>query len=657
MDHPELASLNQIEVGLPIDGKPDKFVARDRSSGKVLLIVAELANAVRRLQSGLYARGGGDKETLQRDLKRAGLVQSAVQLLRNGERVQRKAFNPLMMQVRLFPIGPWQHALSSLAQHAVSFGLLWFVAALSALALFLGVQNDWAILRSFDDVFSLEALLTFGLIAPFLKIIHELGHTLAATRFGVRVGDAGLIFIGLFPIPFVDCSNADLEATRAQRIAISAAGVIVDVMMGLMVFVLWHFVGGTYLQDLLGHAFVFLTINSLVFNANPLIRLDGYYVFCDLIRWRNLSTDAALTFRQGQIWLGSLGRSGALPGSPRALFALTYGVLSFFYRIYIVIFIALSVLPKFLGLGVFLAAWGLYALFFAPVLGRLFEGKEQMSKDTKPLWAFRLGALALIGLVIGFVKVPVWQVLPMTLHASGSYAITAPEEGFLRNAAPFGPITQEALLAQIDTQQLEEERIVVQSELAVARAEFDAGQGAAPALQQQAQEKIDSLTAQAARLGERIAAAQMTAKASGAFVPSPDLTRGAYIAPGTLLGHLYPNEGQSEISGPFPESYARAFEQGLREITLRSGETYVEIDPSAARLAEIVALDARLGQRSFQLELTAPEAPAALYETPLFARVAFAPEPIWKRLRFGLDRLIQRYRDAQLAEITGQFDG
>ena len=71
------------------------------------------------------------------------------------------------------------------------------------------------------DLLSLQSLLTFALIAPVLKLFHETGHVLAATRFGVPVRRAGVILIALFPLPFVDCSEADFRARRGQRILIS----------------------------------------------------------------------------------------------------------------------------------------------------------------------------------------------------------------------------------------------------------------------------------------------------------------------------------------------------------------------------------------------------------------------------------------------------
>ena len=165
-------------------------------------------------------------------------------------------------------------------------------AVLATLVFYIGMQNDCAIAAEFKGVFNRQALLTFGLIAPFLKIMHLFGHTLEATRFGVRVRQVGVNLIGLYPLPFVDCSVADHTARRRDRILISIAGLMTDFLICLIAFVVWHFADNNVVQSVAGRVFAFSTISSILFNANPLMKFDGYYVMVDQIGQRNLYTRA-----------------------------------------------------------------------------------------------------------------------------------------------------------------------------------------------------------------------------------------------------------------------------------------------------------------------------------------------------------------------------
>ena len=159
-------------------------------------------------------------------------------------------------------------------------------------------------------------------------------------------------------MPYVDCSEADVSAHRRHRLAISAAGIAVDVGVGLVAFIAWYLVEGSYLQVLVGNIFVFSTLNSLLFNANPIVKLDGYYVMCDLIRSRNLATRAAAVFKEARVWVMTLGRAGGYPQAGRHWAMLGYAVLGLLYRLRILFVIGFALMPRYLGLGVVLVAWG-----------------------------------------------------------------------------------------------------------------------------------------------------------------------------------------------------------------------------------------------------------------------------------------------------------
>ena len=123
----------------------------------------------------------------------------------------------------------------------------------------------------------------FAALSPILKIPHEFGHAFTARYFNIPLHSAGIVFVGFFPLPFVDASPADVFASRSQRIRISSAGIFVDLIIALIAIIIWHLVEGEFAKTIFASIFTFSSLNSLLFNGNPFIRLDGYYVFSDWI--------------------------------------------------------------------------------------------------------------------------------------------------------------------------------------------------------------------------------------------------------------------------------------------------------------------------------------------------------------------------------------
>ena len=102
--------------------------------------------------------------------------------------------------------------------------------------------------------------------------------------------------------------------------------------------------------------FICSSLNSLLFNGNPFIRLDGYYVFSDFIGHRNLSTHSSQVMKGFRNWIFTLGKSGALPTKSDFGYVF-YGIGAFIYKVVILVTIVWMVLPRFFGLGLVLLVY------------------------------------------------------------------------------------------------------------------------------------------------------------------------------------------------------------------------------------------------------------------------------------------------------------
>ena len=656
--------LKQIALRLSVEGSRAVYLAQDRSNGRIFVLSRDAALGLRRLsravlspdpQDRAAARSAGDDATAKQAI---GTLQ-ALHTARVQEQTQKKPFNPIFTIVPLIEVGPWQPRLARLARWTGGWVPVIVIALLSLIAIWLGARNDWQVMTAFRNVFSLEALLTFGLIAPVLKIIHELGHVLTATRHGVRVRKAGLFIIGLYPMPFVDCTEADMTARRRHRIAISAAGIVTDVIVGLIAFIAWHLVSGDYLGMILANIFVFSTLNSILFNGNPLIKLDGYYVLTDAIGQRNLATRATLALRAARQWAMSLGTEGRRPRGAGGWALLLYGIASLGYRIYIIAVIAFALLPKYLGAGAAVAAWGGLVMFATP----LMRGVPARDPRAKPSLRWRgllwgAGGLCLLALMLLLVRWPVIVAVPMTLDPDGRYIIAAPGAGTLGQRAQAGWVDTGAPLASLRNEPLADDAANLRMDVALAAQLLASLEGIDPARTLAAREQLDGLNQRLAVLERELAGLSVTAPVAGRLIPAGGRHQGDWLQAGDALATLYPMTGPSVLVGPFPEhNIATATGSGVTAGLRIGRDLYLDLHPEALELREIVAYDRETGARTWQMLALLDEiSPADLAGSVATLRLRYDPVPLWRHVEMRWSRIAARFREAQMGDRAGYLD-
>jgi putative peptide zinc metalloprotease protein len=655
--------LKQITLRLSAEGARPVYLAQDRSNGRIFVLGQEAAHALRLLSRAVLSPGAAlrDQARQASDDMTARIGIGTLQQLHGArlhEQTSRKPFNPIFAALPLFEVGPYQRHLTGLARITGGWPLAIFIAVLLVLAFVLGTRNDWQIMDAFGSVFSLQAILTFGLIAPVLKIIHELGHVLAATRHGVRVRKAGVYIIGLYPMPFVDCTEADMTARRNQRIAISGAGIVTDIIVGLIAFIAWHLTGGNFLSLLFANIFVFSTLNSVLFNGNPLIKLDGYYVLCDLIGQRNLATRATLGLRGLTRWIGSLGRSGQRPqGGGWAL--VLYGIGAFAYRINILVVIASALLPAYLGAGAAFVAWGAVVMFTNPLLKAAPPPDPALAAANRwlrPMW-WGGGALVL-ALALAFVRLPVIASVPVTLDSGGLYQISAPTAAMVQDLPVAGMVGAGDRIAALAQPAIEADAADLAMDLALAQQLLASLQGADPARTLIAAEQVDGLGERLTVLRRELANLTIAAPAPGLVVPVGGLQQGGWLAAGAPLATFYPATGNAVMTGPFPEHLiATATGSGLRA-GLRLGQRdYLDLAADDLVLREIVRFDRETGNRTWQIFVTLPDRSAAeLAGQTGLLRLRYDAVPLWTHASMIWGRLSARFRETQISDMARYLD-
>lgn len=281
-----------------------------------------------------------------------------------------KKLNPLWLKI---PLGRPEGLLRTLYP---GFGWMFSAqAALPAIVLMivavLMLASHWTQFTAASaTVFSRDNWLWLLGAWVALKVIHELGHGLVCLRYGGSIRETGLIFAVFAPLAYVDASASWAFRSRWQRIHTAIAGVYVELVIAAVSAVAWTQCDSAIVRHLLQNVIIMASVSTLLFNLNPLMRFDGYYVLSDLLQIPNLSSqsNAALQSLMHRILLGgSAGRPSAI-GMQRWIL-LTYGASAFCWRFLIVLTLLIAASVLFHGAGIVLAAVGVVLWFGRPIWG------------------------------------------------------------------------------------------------------------------------------------------------------------------------------------------------------------------------------------------------------------------------------------------------
>jgi putative peptide zinc metalloprotease protein len=172
---------------------------------------------------------------------------------------------------------------------------LWFFAL--SVAFMLGavllVATHFETFRSklpdYHEFFSFKTVVYLWCALGVVKVIHEFGHGLSCKTFGGEVHEMGALFLCFSPALYCNVSDAWILPNKWHRIIISAAGIYVELIIAAAAtFVWWNTPTQPFINNLSLSLMVVCSVSTVVFNANPLMRYDGYYVLADWLEIPNL---------------------------------------------------------------------------------------------------------------------------------------------------------------------------------------------------------------------------------------------------------------------------------------------------------------------------------------------------------------------------------
>jgi len=313
--------------------------------------------------------------------------------------------------------------------------MLWAIVVLPAIVL---AALNWPELseNASDHILAADNFLMMGLSFLVLKAFHELGHGYAVKVFGGTVHEIGLMFLVFAPMPYVDASAASEFRSKWQRAFVGAAGMIVEVFIAAVGLYVWLAVEQGLVRALAYNVMLVAGISTVLFNGNPLLRYDGYYILSDILEIPNLAERA--TRYWGYLVDRYVFRTDGLREFEAArgerLWLLVYAPASFLYRVAVLLAIALFVASEYLAVGVAIAIWGLFTGIALPIgkaLRRVFTSPH-LRRNRAPAVITTFGLILIVSIALFSIPAPLYTTTEGVVWFPESANVRAGASGFVR---------------------------------------------------------------------------------------------------------------------------------------------------------------------------------------------------------------------------------
>ena len=319
--------------------------------------------------------------------------------------------------------------------------ILWAVAGIGALSV---VIANWS--QATDQSSGiLDPSNLFLLYVSFAvtKLIHEMGHAYAVKRFGGEVHRMGITFLVFTPFPFVDATAAWSFRERWKRVWVGSAGMVVELFFASLTAFVWTLTGPGLTNALAYNVMIVASVSTLLFNLNPLLRFDGYYILSDLTDSPNLQPRSS---RQWFYWIERYAFGGKFARSPSdskadAAWLGLFGISALIYRFFITFTIIIFVADKFFGLGFLAAVLTIIGFLIMP----LYKGLRFLLTEARiePVRgraiAVTAGVVAGLFVLLGVVPFPYHFRAPGVIKASESQYILTGASGMVQGATSYEP--------------------------------------------------------------------------------------------------------------------------------------------------------------------------------------------------------------------------
>ena len=331
---------------------------------------------------------------------------------------------PLVNPDRFLDKTAWLFRIFCNRYAAAVFGVLGLVAA------YLLIMGLPRLHHEYLFFFNTANLLCLWGVIALTKLAHELGHAYTAKSFGLKVPAMGIASLLFIPCLYCDTTEAWKLAGRRQRMLISAAGIASELALSIVGVFVWYFSRPGVVNSLAFYLMAVSLISTVLFNANPLLKFDGYFILMAYLRIPNLASKSIAYLKclvmNKALGIASYGNP-ARTDRERYIFTI-YGISSFAYRFFLYMGIIGALYLKFdKFLGLILAALALFLFVVRPLaIGALHLWGKRNELRVGPVAA--LSAAATVGACALLILWP-WSysmTFPCYLDSAAKHTITIP---------------------------------------------------------------------------------------------------------------------------------------------------------------------------------------------------------------------------------------
>lgn len=457
-------------------------------------------------------------------------------------KIKQTLMNPLSIQVPgidpqklLDFLLPWVGWIFHPAAMIVS--ALWVATALAWVGIHF--QEFHSRLPEFNQFFGWPNLIWLWITMSGAKILHEFGHGLSCRYYGAECHEMGVMLLVFSPCLYCDATDSWMLTNKWKRIAIGAAGMYFEAILSAFAVFLWWNTSEGLLNHLCLNVFFVSTITTVIFNLNPLMRYDGYYMLSDFLEIPNLRPKADQLVREKFSWwcLGIESRPDPFVPDAGHFGFIVFAVAAWCYRWVILFGITyfLCTVLKPYGLqsvGMTAAVFSLGGM--AVNLGRTLY-KILSEPREEPLSMRKITvSLAVVLLVLGavmLIPLPFFVQAPFTIEPERveHVYVTVPGRLVKTNVKPGDRVKRGDVLAVLENAEKADRRQEVATQIASQQKDLIAQRALREAGQRALSEaRLHSLEKEAKEIDEQLAQLTLVAPADGVVVaaerkPEPKL--------------------------------------------------------------------------------------------------------------------------------------
>ncbi|MDX1763070.1 MAG: hypothetical protein R3231_01985 [bacterium] len=452
--------------------------------------------------------------------------------------------------------------------------LIWLVTVLWAAKVV--IDHSDALRAEVQGVLAPGNLIFLYASLVMIKTLHEFGHAMVCKRFGGEVHTIGVMLMVFTPLPYMDATSSWSFRSRWERALVGAAGMIFEVFAASLAAFVWAMTGPGTIHSLAYNMMFIASVSTVLFNINPLLRYDGYYILSDLLDIPNLHQRSLTQLRHLVEHHLFACKDSVSPAQTdrEAVWLTVFGILSGIYRLVVYGAIILFVSDRFLLAGMFMAAfclfsWVIVPLFRFPVY---LISNPRLNRTRPRALAISTGGVAALLFLLAVCPLPNRFKAPGVLEASTYIRVVNDTPGYVKTVlVPTGTeIDAGTPLMELSDQELDLEIAAAKAQhketlalqmraISGERAELEA-----------VRKRLLTIEKKLKTFEEQREALLVKAREKGIWVsPRSKELVGSWVERGSEVGVLV-NEGAFRFSAVVPQREAsRLFDGNIRNAEVR----------------------------------------------------------------------------------------